>query len=210
MISINNLFKELLYCCTVNNTIDCSLHKLAYLCHIWQRQTKSDATPATKKVPYYVELGMVKTTQKRKAIWQFPSLIPVKDAFKIHNFTCNTAWSHSYAYKGDFQCPLSEPLAVDRVGACKMILKWAVCRSLKQFHHSPKFSETNGRPAAAHLCLLFPKGISKDVKVFIVICYSIDLLHYFAFSSIYFAFAKLFVSTFLFYVYKKLLKRWLN
>ena len=59
-------------------------------------------------------------------------------------------------------------------------------------------------------CLLFPKGISKDVKVFIVICYSIDLLHYFAFSSIYFAFAKLFVSTFLFYVYKKLLKRWLN
>lgn len=80
----------------------------------------------------------------------------------------------------------------------------------RRIDYALMYLENNLNFLILSFCLLFPKGISKDVKIFIFICYSIDLLHYFAFSSIYFAFAKLFVSTFLFYVYKKLLKIWLN
>ena len=51
-------------------------------------------------------------------------------------------------------------------------------------------------------CLLYPKGISKDVRVLIFIITLMDLLHYFTFSLVGFGLEKLFLSGILFFMYK--------
>ena len=81
----------------------------------------------------------------------FLSIIPIGDAFKIHSNTCGSAWSYSYAFEADSQCPLIVFLVVDRVRGCKMTLKWTVCKNLEEFHWQFISIECPTIFAAAHL-----------------------------------------------------------
>ena len=50
--------------------------------------------------------------------------------------------------------------------------------------------------------MMYPKGVSVDIKIFILIVCLLDLIHYFTVSKVYFGVYKVFLAVILFYIYK--------
>lgn len=58
-------------------------------------------------------------------------------------------------------------------------------------------------------CLLYPKGILKDVRLFIFLVCALDLIHYVTVSRLYFGVYKVFLAVIIFYIIRYLSK-WLK
>lgn len=51
-------------------------------------------------------------------------------------------------------------------------------------------------------CLMYPIGVSRDVKRFILIICSLDLIHYLTVSKVYFGVHKIIFAVLIFYIYR--------